>query len=414
MVGELGRCSLRALWRRVVLVTGLIVGFAGCTTDAIQVSEGALVADAKYRWLLSTREGERTVFSPLDEKVVLSVRFDYNYRASYEWYKVEWIDPTGAPYKVVSTRTEFGSHRDLKAELEIRGKRAAVLPGLWRVRLTHLARDQEPDRVLISRLFRIEEMTPEMRAKLTIDAPNSERRPLAGALPQAPTQPSREAMTTSKKLVPRGTTTTLEQSGEQRELDAGAGAVMVGSEATMGDTSRTSESVVTSTSLTPVPISGASAADSPGDSRELDIGADAVKLTPPQDLAGTVGRGKPEGAASARVPPPPPLPVLSATPTALGAPNMEKAAQQTELNAGASAAASTAGVGDTLHISTVKPSATAPERPSSVSSALTAAPPKGGAQLSPRAVDKGQRRWQGCPPMYYPPDAGCVERAPEE
>jgi len=162
----------------------------GCTTDAINVSEGALAEDVHYQLLISSRDGEKAVFSPLDEKVVLSVRFDFNYRASYEWYKVEWIEPSGRPYKVVSTRTEFGSHRDLKAELKIRGKMAAGIPGLWRVRLSHLGREGEPDRLLISRLFRIQEMTPAMRASLQIDAPGDGQRPLAGHLPDEPLPPA--------------------------------------------------------------------------------------------------------------------------------------------------------------------------------------------------------------------------------
>jgi hypothetical protein len=155
----------------------------GCTTDAINVESGALVEDVSYLWLMTARDGEKAVFSPLDEKVVLSLRFAYNYRASYEWYKVEWIAPGGEPYRVVSTRTEFGSHRDLRAELPIRGKRAAALPGLWRVRVSHLGREGEPDRELISRLFRIEPVTPEMLAEVPIDAPGAGLRPLAGDLP---------------------------------------------------------------------------------------------------------------------------------------------------------------------------------------------------------------------------------------
>ncbi len=148
----MARCC-RALAK--LLCAGALLALAGCGTEAIIVSDGALVNKVDYQWILSTRTEPRTVFYPDDEKVTLSVRFEYNLRATYEWYRVEWIEPTGKPYKVVSTRTEFGSHRDLQASIKIRGKMAAKLPGLWRVRLYHLDEEGNIDRLLYARMFRI-------------------------------------------------------------------------------------------------------------------------------------------------------------------------------------------------------------------------------------------------------------------
>ena len=133
------------------------LALAGCSTEFIKVSDGALVDKVDYQWITSDRSEVRTVFYPDDEKVTLSVRFDINFRASYEWYRVEWINPQGKPYKVISTRTEFGSHRDLQATIKIRGQMAADMPGLWRVRLYHLNAEDHTQRLLFARLFRIAE-----------------------------------------------------------------------------------------------------------------------------------------------------------------------------------------------------------------------------------------------------------------
>ncbi len=138
-----------------LLCAGAFLLLAGCGTEAIIVADGALVNKVDYQWIISDRSEARTVFYPDDEQVTLSVRFKYNLRATYEWYRVEWIDPQGKPYKVVSTRTEFGSHRDLQASIKIRGKIAAKLPGLWRVRLFHLDEEGNKKRLLYARLFRI-------------------------------------------------------------------------------------------------------------------------------------------------------------------------------------------------------------------------------------------------------------------
>ena len=134
-------------------------------------------------------------FSPEDEEVTLRALFEFNYRGVYEWYKVEWIAPDGSPYKVVTLRTDFASHRDITASLKIRGKMASRLPGLWRARLWLRGRENAPDRLLVSRLFRIAEPTPELLASgLTpVDEPRpSARRPLASGSSAVPVVPQPE------------------------------------------------------------------------------------------------------------------------------------------------------------------------------------------------------------------------------
>jgi hypothetical protein len=130
------------------------------------------------------------VFSPEVEEVTVKVLFEFNYRGVYEWYKVEWIAPGGVTYQELSRRTDFGSHRDLKASLKVRGKMASRLPGLWRVRLWLRGREGAPDRELVSRLFRIAEPSAQMIADgLTpVDVPDSQRnRPLADKVSVVPT-----------------------------------------------------------------------------------------------------------------------------------------------------------------------------------------------------------------------------------
>jgi hypothetical protein len=85
------------------------------------------------------------------------------------------------------------------------------------------------------------------------------------------------------------------------------------------------------------------------------------------------------------------------------------------------------------------PAPVAPETGSAPSSAPAAEPPVLSARRSaqPGAAGRGgrvraasgrsgstmsasadaarfRRSWPGCPPLYYPPDAGCVEQAPDE
>ncbi len=158
---------------------------AGCGTEAIVVSEAAVTdrPEAQVTGFTASEE-PKLVFFPEDEKVVLKLLFEFNYRAVYEWYKVEWIAPSGEPYKVVSLRTDFGSHRVLTADLGIRGKMASRMPGVWQARIWLLGREGAPDRLLVSRLFRIAEPTPQMLvAGLTpVDPPPAAaERPLAGA-----------------------------------------------------------------------------------------------------------------------------------------------------------------------------------------------------------------------------------------
>ena len=176
----------------------LLVHLAGCGTEAIKVSEAAITdrPDARVTGWTADEES-RLVFSPEDEAVVIKLRFDFNYRAVYEWYTIEWVAPDGSPYQVVSRRTEFGSHRDLTASLDVRGKMASRMPGLWRVRVWLQGRDDAPDRLLAARLFRI--LTPEeagVEGALTrVDAPAPDRpRPLASGAPAlAAAPPARPA-----------------------------------------------------------------------------------------------------------------------------------------------------------------------------------------------------------------------------
>lgn len=169
-------------------VLGLVCGFvSACGTDAIVVSESVLAErQVKAQWLGSDDQAGKLVFSPEDEQITLSVRFQFNYRAVYEWYKIEWLQPDGRPYKVVTTRSDFGSHRSLKASLKIRGKMAARMPGLWRVRVWLRGRKKAPDRLLVARLFRIDEAAPSTLAGVAtpVDPPAADLpRPLAGQRP---------------------------------------------------------------------------------------------------------------------------------------------------------------------------------------------------------------------------------------
>jgi hypothetical protein len=147
-----------------LLLLAALPVLGACTTDAIVVSEVALTDRPDARVLgWSADEEPRQVFSPEDEEVTIKVLFEFNYRAVYEWYTVEWIAPDGSPYQVLSLRTEFGSHRDLKASLPIRGKMASRMPGIWRVRIWLRGREGAPDRLLAARIFRI---APPSKAQL--------------------------------------------------------------------------------------------------------------------------------------------------------------------------------------------------------------------------------------------------------
>jgi hypothetical protein len=164
-------------------ILAVVAVLCACTTDAIVVSQVALTDRADARVLGWTADEEpRQVFSPEDEEVTIKVLFEFNYRAVYEWYTVEWIAPDGSPYQVVSLRTEFGSHRDLKASLPIRGKMASRMPGIWRVRIWLRGREGAPDRLLAARIFRIAQPSAEQLARgLTpVD------RPAAGDAPAPP------------------------------------------------------------------------------------------------------------------------------------------------------------------------------------------------------------------------------------
>jgi hypothetical protein len=169
----------------VVLVSSILLvsALSGCATEDIVVSEVAITDRpdaAVVGW--SANEPARETFSVEDEEVTIKVLFNFNYRGVYEWFKVEWIAPGGAAYQVVSRRTDFASHRDFKASMKIRGKMAARLPGLWRVRVSLQGRDGAPDRELTSRLFRIAPPTAQMIVVglTAVDAPDAvQQRPLA-------------------------------------------------------------------------------------------------------------------------------------------------------------------------------------------------------------------------------------------
>lgn len=165
------RASMRLLirghgCRSWLLLLAAVPVLCACTTDAIVVSEVALTdrADARVLGWTATEE-PRQVFSPEDDEVTIKVLFEFNYRAVYEWYTVEWIAPDGSPYQVLSLRTDFGSHRDLKASLPIRGKMASRMPGIWRVRIWLRGREGAPDRLLAARIFRIAPPSEEQLAR---------------------------------------------------------------------------------------------------------------------------------------------------------------------------------------------------------------------------------------------------------
>lgn len=170
----------RGAWLWLVLLASI----QGCTTDAIIVSEVAITDRPDARVLGWTADEEpRQVFSPEDEAVTVKVLFQFNYRAVYEWYDVAWIAPDGSTYLALSLRTDFGSHRDLKASMPIRGKRASRMPGIWRVRVSLRGRDDAPDRLLVARIFRIASPSAEeiARGLTSVDVPTGPREhPLAG------------------------------------------------------------------------------------------------------------------------------------------------------------------------------------------------------------------------------------------
>jgi len=336
---------------RILILAVAAAALAGCGTQAIIVSEAAIAdrPDAQVvGW--SADEEPRLVFSPEDEEVALHVRFAFNYRGVYEWYKVEWIAPDGSPYKVVSTRTEFGSHRDLRARLRVRGRMASRMPGVWRVRLWLIGREDAPDRLLVSRLFRIAEPSEAMRAAgLTpVDEPPSgAERPLAAARPGRPAGAG------------------AQPAGPERATDARVASVTLRSD-TGSDPA-----------LPRADARTASAAARPG----RDPGAVMLRSDPgaePAMPAAGAGAEPPAGAPAARA---------------------EAAAAATR----AGSAAQAAGVASAAPAAGVESAAAAAERPDPVPAAGRSDP---AARL--------RREYPGCPPLYYPPGPGCVEQAPQE
>jgi hypothetical protein len=310
---------------------------AGCATDAIQVSEAALTDRAEARvtgW--SAAEPPRLVFSPEDEEVTLKVLFEFNYRGVYEWYKVEWVAPDGIPYKVVTLRTDFGSHRDLKASLKIRGKMASRMPGLWRVRIWLRGREGAPDELLVARLFRILEPDAAVLARgmTPVDAPAPDgERPLAAAA--AP----------------------------------GAGPVPASSPRAAAVPAIDPVAVASDAAPAPAPLR----ADGPTPGTAEASGAPSL----PQGLLMPAGI---EGVAAA---PGSATPDAAKTPPPDSPPAARRGAEALE---------------------------TRPAQSGIAAISLEAKP----SVASPRPRRAGPRIWKGCPPLYYPPGPGCVERAPEE
>lgn len=446
-----GRCAARCG------LLALLVHLAGCGTEAIKVSEAAITdrPDARVTgW--TADEDSRLVFSPEDEAVVIKLRFDFNYRAVYEWYTIEWVAPDGSPYQVVSRRTEFGSHRDLTASLDVRGKMASRMPGLWRVRVWLQGRDDAPDRLLAARLFRI--LTPEeagVEGALTrVDAPAPDRpRPLASGAPAlAAAPPARPASADASAadpaapgsgagvaaadvagpppgsagagdgegslqapalppgmLLPPGVGPAalagLWPSAQQPDVEtpaspgpqaaASAGAAV---QATADATGETSASAAPAPAAAATSAAAATPAGGPAPGAGVPVAGGTVPGT-----AATPG----DGAAPAVAPAPAggAVPGTAATPDA----GVVRSGDATPGGAAAPRGAPPAGTG----------AAPAPGRPDRVPALRAEA---GIASISiearPAPAQPGRRPWyerfEGCPPLYYPPGPGCVEEAPEE
>jgi hypothetical protein len=328
---------------------------SGCGTQAIVVTEAAITDDPDKRVVGWTAdEAPQLVFSPEDEEVTLRALFEFNYRGVYEWYKVEWISPDGSPYKVVSLRTDFGSHRDIKASLKIRGKMASRLPGVWRTRLWLIGREGAPDRLLVSRLFRIAEPTREMiLAGLTpVDLPKEGApRPLAKtAVPVVAAAPPSSKPLAAPASAPGPTSNTPKVATDAPPVkDAGPG----------------------------VPVSAASAL--PG----FPVLPPLAVLLPESAVAGS--------------------PASTATPTP------DPTAAPAKAAAPAAAEKSTTSAPPAAIVTVPGPARSPPEGPGVLSLSLSSSPGKG-----PFKPPPALRRYEGCPPMYYPPGPGCVEEAPEE
>ena len=148
----------------------------GCTAAALQVSSAGTAADVNYLWLASTLEGERTRFTPADDKVTLAVRFAPNLIAYYKRFRVEWVTPGGGVYLKRPVRTQWGSHQELATSLPIAGTTAATLPGRWSVRLFH------HQRLLTEREF---EIAPNAQENLAAaeQVPTTPPPPVAAGMP---------------------------------------------------------------------------------------------------------------------------------------------------------------------------------------------------------------------------------------
>lgn len=385
---------------------------AGCGTQAIVVSEAAIADRPDARvvgW--TAQDTPRQVFSPEDEEVALHARFQFNYRAVYEWYRVEWIAPDGSPYKVVSLRTDFGSHRDIKASLKIRGKMASRMPGLWRARLWLQGREGAPDRLLISRLFRIAEPTPAMLAAglTSVDeAPASTERPLARRAPALPEQ-------------------------QTPMPSAGVGPTAVTMAGVSPPPPRPNEDVLLLPPVGVVPLTEVGPATGVIPPKDVVPATDVMPplaQVPATSVMPSVAQAPPAGAVLplAQVPAPPRFvppvgvmpPLRLVPPLGLGAGRSAGDAEPAAASGGKPTAKQ--GQGTVLATAKVEKSpapspAKANEvlRPSSAagglaSVTLTSKPAVPGAPLR----EPFRRRYPGCPPLYYLPGPGCVEQAPEE
>jgi hypothetical protein len=368
----------------------------GCGTQAIQVSEAAVTdrPDARVTgW--GADDPPRLVFSPEDEEVTVKVRFAFNYRAVYEWYTIEWLAPDGSPYKVVSRRTEFGSHRDLQASLGVRGKMASRMPGLWRVRVWLQGREGAPNRLLVARLFRIQ--TPQEAgidvALTRVDPPPADaERPLAGGAGRTPE--------VAAARVPAAA--------------APASAGRPAAPPAPADAGQATAALTDGLLLPPGVLLPASASGG---------GAPAAPARPPGDTGGPAP--PPEGKESVAALPDgllQPLGLLLPTP-APGTPE--------PVPPGKDATAPRSPPAALASVSTAPPAGGSRPGPVSPPPGRQAAAPQGVVAQTATGVDSvtlesrpappgatrgvpPRRRWEGCPPLYYPPGPGCVEQSPQE
>ena len=135
--------------RTLGLVAVVVLPFlAGCATP---VSEARLSDDVSNFVLGAAPSPPKSVFSPADEKVTLTVKFGYNFVGGYRTFRVRWVGPDGKPFLEEPTKTEWGSNETLIVSLPIANNVSSTMPGDWVVELWH------KDELLVSRPFQIRE-----------------------------------------------------------------------------------------------------------------------------------------------------------------------------------------------------------------------------------------------------------------